>query len=275
MSSDFSKIPYHEFLKFIGTILVFSVLQVHCTWTPQVKTLIYEDDEGHVALETSSNFIKSPQHPQKLSSSLIKKLLGGISQKQEKGILQELLLSDQKISATFSSQQIEFLTPHLVEAFSKATSEELITFYYTGKKDGTIQISGTLAVFPPAVFFLTLQTTRNYPVNLSKMNTSSQNLQNTITLAYLQEKAVLQPEEAKHFMKVPSKESWIAINLGVFDLEVENLRLKEKTSEWPTNSHSDEIPTDLNSLREQVEDLRKQVDEQEKEIQRLRQTPTQ
>jgi len=263
-------------LKGGGTILGFLLVTVQCAWTPEVQTPIHSSQAGNIVLQTSEKFKIPPQHPHSLSESLVKQMLEGISQRQEHGILQELFISDPKITPVFSHGQIEFLAPHLVEAFSKATTEELIVFRNVENEDGTGHVSGTMAVFSPTIFFLTIQSGGHYSGNPSKMSDSSRNLQQTTTLLYSQEQAVLPVQEAKHFIKVSSKDIWIAI-------DYESLTgKKENTPQSPGKSLTtspaplpQDNPAELKNLQEQMQELQKKVDEQAEEIQRLQQRPSQ
>ncbi len=244
---------------------------IHCAWTPEVKTLIHSSEEGSVILQTSSTLNIPPQHPQVLSESLIKQILQGISQSQESGILQELFLSDSQQFPVFSRPQIDFLAPHLVEAFSKATSEELITFRSPGDEEGATRVSGTVAVFSPTVFFLTLQNPGNYPGNPSKMTSSSRNLQKHTTLMFSKKQAILQPEEGKRLMTISPRHLWIAIDYAAFGplLESEQKDKKQRTIPPITNPQIKNAQSGMNTLQEQLQNLRKRVDEQAEEIRPL------
>jgi len=272
LSTAYSKNRQHFLLKFCGTIVTV-LFFTQCTWTPEVKTLIHQSEEGNIALQTSSAFKIPPQHPHVLTESLIKQILQGITQAQEKGILQELLISGSKPSPVFSPSQIAFLAPHLVDAFSQATSEELIGFQNLGTKEGTAHVSGTIALFPPAIFLLTIQNFGEYSGNPSKMASSSRNLQKHTTLMFSQEQAVLNPKEAQRLMKISSQDSWIGINYADLDSFMENVPKNElRPTTLIPSTQSEATQPGKNTLEEQLQDLRKKVDQQAEEIQRLQQT---
>lgn len=248
------------------------MLTVQCTWTPEVETLIHQSEEGNITLQTSGDFKVPPQHPHVFNESLIKQVLQGIIYTQEKGILQELLIADPNPSPLFSSEQIDFLTPHLVNAFSKATAEELVTFRGLTLKKGATQIKGTVALFPPTIFLVAIQPLEEYPGNSSKMAASSRKLQQRTTIMFSQEDTVLNPKEAQGFMKMSSHDSWVAINYA--DLSPLRRNAQEEPSR-PTTSvpstQSEETQTEKKSLEEQLHDLQEKVDEQAEKIQRLQQ----
>jgi len=268
------KTPAFVSLKYCGTIVTFLLLLAQCTWTPEVQTPIHNSEKGNVGLQTSSAFKILPQHPLVLSESLIKQILQGVSQIQEQGILQELFFSDPNPSPVFSRTQIEFLTPYLVDAFAKATAEELIIFRSLGNKEGATQVSGTVAVFSPTIFFLTLHNTANYPGNPSKMASSSRNLPKQTSLMFSQKQAMLQPEDAQRLMKISLKDLWIAIDYAALNTVIESEhKVEERRPSAPIAiPQSEKTQPGMNTLQEQLQDLRKKVDDQAEEIRRLQQT---
>ena len=274
MIFELYKTQYGFFPTLCGTVLSFWILTAHCTWTPEVKTPIYTSKEGGVALQTFNAFKIPPLHPHVFSESLIKQILQDISQNQERGILQELLLSDPQPSPVFTSAQIEFLTPHLVEAFSKATSEELVSFQIQGDEERGVRIHGMVAVFSPTIFFLSLQKTGKNPGKSSKMASSSRHFQEHVTLIFSQKEAMLPQEDIQQLIESSPKEIWIAIDYENLPSGQERKRNAQETRpRTPLPTPQEEGPDpELSTLQEQLEDLQKKVEEQAEEIQRLQHT---
>ena len=247
------------------------LLTIQCSWTPEVETPIHESQKGRIVLQTSRALLVPPTHPQTFSMTLMKQILGGISQTQKMGILQEVFLSDSAQLPIFSRAQVAFLAPHLVEALSQATPEELIAFRSAGDEDGAIRVSGAVAIFSPSIFFLTLQNPRNYLGNQSKIATSSRNLQQHTTLMFSEAEAILQPQDAQRFMKISSQDSWIAIDYAALRPSTGNNQKEEPQRTFSTNSQPEKSFTDLGTIQKQLQDLRNTVDEQAEEIRRLQQ----
>ena len=246
------------------------LLTIQCSWTPEVETLVHNSQQGHIALQTSSTLHIPPKHPQDLPASLIKRILGGISKAQELGILQELLLSPSTQRPVFSQDQIDFLTPQLVEAFSQATPEELIVFRIVGDEEGGIQVRGTVAVFSPTIFFLTLKDLKNYPGNSAKIASSSRNLQKKITLIFSEKQTTLQRKDAQRFMTASSKDSWIAIDYSALSPSMERNQKEGQQQMLPlTNLQSEKSPTNMDAIQKQLQDLRNTVEEQAEKIRQL------
>ena len=260
----------YAFLKLCGTMATCLLLTIQCSWTPEVETLVHNSQQGHIALQTSGTLHIPPKHPHALSASLIKQILGGISKTEEMGILQELFFSPSAQRPIFSQTQIEFLTPQLVEAFSQATPEELIVFRAVEDEKGGIRVKGTVAIFSPAIFFLTLQNLKSHPGNSAKIPSSSRNLQKKTTLIFSKKDAVLHGKDAERFMTVSPKYSWIAINYAAISPATEKNQEEEQEQTFPrTNRQSEKSPQEIDSIQEQLQDLRNTVDEQAEEIRRL------
>jgi len=201
----------------------------------------------------------------------MKQILGGISQTQEMGLLQEVFLSDSEPLPVFSRTQITFLAPHIVEAFSQATPEELIVFNSAGDTDGATQVSGAVAIFSPSIFFLKLQNPGKLLGNQSKIASSSRNLQQHTTLMFSETQAILQPQEAQRFMKISSQDSWIAIDYAALKPSMGNNQKEERQRTFSTNPQPEKTFTDIDTIQKQLQDLRNTVDDQAEEIRRLQQ----
>jgi|GEM_PF-2044534 len=265
---------FSSFLKFCGTAALsfsFFILISQCTWTPEVETPIHHSQQGRIVLQTSSALNAPPKHPQILSESLITQILQGITKTQERGMLQELFTSNPAPRQAFSPAQIDFLAPQLVNAFSQATAEEIVTFQCTGDNEGASQVSGTVAAFSPAIFFLTLKNPEDYQGNPSKIASSSRNLQKPTTLLFSEKQAILPPEEAHRLRKTSAKDSWIAINYATTSPATESDPEEARSTPPIASPESEKSQPAKNSLQEQLRDLRERVDEQAEEIQRLQQ----
>lgn len=266
-----------SFLKICGLIISIVIGTIQCSWTPTVETPIHSSEQGSIALQTSNAFRISPHHPQFLSEPLVRQILLGVSQSQENGILQEIFLSTPEQTPVFSQTQIDFLAPHIVAAFTQVTSEEHITFQVAGDGDAMRPLSGTVTMFPPEIFFLTLKHSGSYQRNSSKIGSSSRQLLNQTRLLYSQEAAVLQREDAKSFRDNSSKDPWIAINYAALTSSEGRRDLKEITT--PSTGKSSQQPqesqTETETFQKQLKDLQDTVNEQSKEIQRLQQVSPQ
>ncbi len=261
----------NPFLKICGLILSICIATIQCSWTPTVETPIHNSEQGNILLQTSNAFNIPPHHPQFLSELLVRRILQGVSRSQESGLLQEILLSSPEQAPVFSQTQIDFLAPQIVAAFTQVTSEEHIAFLVAGDGDETRPLSGTVTIFPPEIFFLTLKHSGSYQRNSSKIGSSSRQLLSQTRLLYSEEAAVLQQEDAKSFRGHSSKDPWIAINYAALTpLEGRSTHEMDVLSTTPiSDRQSPKNQPDTNTLQKQLQDLQNTVHEQAEQIQEL------
>ncbi len=188
-------------------------------------------------------------------------------------MLQELFFSTQEQTPVFSQAQIDFLGPQIVAAFTQVTSEELISFQVKGNGDQTNSLSGTVTIFPDEILFLSLNHSGSSQKNSSKLAPSSQQLRRQTTLLYSEEQAILQPEVAKRFRNMPSKDPWIAINYAT--LKPSEEKRSQEADILPvtpkSGQQSPKIQPNKNTLQKQLQELKNTVDEQAEQIRILQQ----
>ena len=136
---------------FVSTLVIFT----GCTSVPRVETPIHTSSSGSIFLKILPEPEPLPSHPAVINPSLMQAILSGVTVQEQKGLLQSLIIDNPQSIAAFTPEEISFLTPWLVEAFSVATPEEAIHFHInhaasipgrhtTGSmfvKDSTLQIS--------------------------------------------------------------------------------------------------------------------------------------
>jgi hypothetical protein len=195
---------------------------IQCSWTPDVETLLYQSEEGTIALQTTKNFKAAPKHPAWISDSLIQEMLGGLTQTQESGLLQEIFSGSPSQLPVFSPSQIRFLSPQLASALSKATPEELVSFICTDTKENSSIVKGTVAVFHPTTLLINLKNYRKSMFDQGKGKNSRGNLQRYTTIHFSQEEALINPKESQPLMEIPANSHWVMINYSL--LKSSNLK---------------------------------------------------
>jgi hypothetical protein len=254
-------------------VAVIGIFNLQCSWTPEIETVLHDSPAGFIALQTTPALEIAPKHPSSIAESLIAKILRGITKSQEGGMLQQVLLSAPPAVPVFSPSQIAFLAPHLSMALSKATPEEIIHFRCTVTEEQPSLIQGTIAVFPPTSFLLTLRDAQESSRMPSKLQNSSRKLQTTTSLTFSHEEAFKRDEGLQAFMAMPPTSHGIVINYQ--HLAPSNQRNQEnqpnKHGNQITNDEKDGSPLEIDAMNEQLRDLRKKVDQQTEEIQRLNQ----
>ena len=271
------KYRFHSIFRQLAIVVAIGMSHIQCSWTPDVETLLYQSEEGTIALQTTKNFNVAPKHPAWISDSLIQEMLGGLTQTQESGLLQEIFSGSPPQLPVFSPSQIRFLGPQLASALSKATPEELVSFICTDTNENSSVVKGTVVVFHPTTLLINLKNNRKSLLDEGKAKNSRGNLQRYTTIHFSQEEALINPKESQPLMEIPANSHWVMINYSL--LKTSNLkepRVLTSTSGEMTNDGMKEQNTQeinsVNELNEQLLDLRRKVDEQNEEIKRLQQT---
>ena len=117
----------------VGRLLLTSTvlsitLMTGCIWTPTIETKIVDGPQGSVSLVTVSDETFTPNHPAVLDPKVVARILRGIQVKHRIGVLQIPFGGAKGPERVFSDEQIEYLTPHIIHAFSKVTQEEQVIF---------------------------------------------------------------------------------------------------------------------------------------------------
>ena len=264
----------HSFFRQLALVVTIGFSHFQCSWTPEVETLLYQSEEGTIALQTTKTFKVAPQHPIWISDSLIQEVLGGITQTQESGILQELFSGSPPEFPVFSPSQIRFLGPQIASALSQATSEELVFFSCTANNHNSSAVKGTVAIFHPSTLLINLINYRESFFEASKGKNSRENLHRSSTIHFSPEEALLPPKGSQIFMEFPTNSHWVMINYDL--LKTSNLKEPGSLTSTPGTMTPSAVKKgntrEINSLSEQLQDLQRKVDEQNEEIKRLQQT---
>jgi hypothetical protein len=284
-----------------------------CTWTPKVKTPIYSGSEGTIALITVSEETMRSNHPVTLDSSTLSSILNGIYIQHHSGLLQTLLAGKDTPTRVLTDAQVQFLTPHLLEAFSQVTAEEFVTFTLSpGNRQGENVIKGWLYKQGKLLVF-----TLGNPANPKTQSTRSKRSKATTTPSGLQEPTLtFKPEEALHNSQTinhgnqtnrliinyeymtkwssphqPKSSTAIApqekqpspITIPLSESDPRQDSPSSSTHQGtmdhqtpsvnPNNNLSQDDNSNLNELRQQMQELNRELKSQKEEIQRLKNNP--
>ena len=270
----FLKYRLHSTFRQLAIVVVIGISHIQCSWTPDIETSLYQSEEGTITLRTTKIFKVAPNHPVWISESLIQDVLGGITQTQERGLLQQIFSGSSPELPVFSSSQVRFLGPQIASALSKATPEELVFFTCTATNENTSEIKGTVAIFHPTTILINLNIQQEAAFDQQKAKNSRRNTGRYTTIHFSQEEALLTPKESQVFMEFPANSHYVMINYDL--LKTRNLKEPGVLTSTPgarANDPAQEQNTlGINSLNEQLQDLQRQVEEQNEEIKRLQTT---
>ena len=96
---------------------------------PRVETTIHTSPKGAISLKVLPEPSIRVSHPITLDKHTIQAVLSGVYVHEEGGILDSLLKRDTESIRVFTPEEVAFLTPWLIQAFSTATPEESIEFH--------------------------------------------------------------------------------------------------------------------------------------------------
>ena len=272
-SPIFSRFKRFPFLGFLLIVVVLGILNLQCSWTPEIETVLYDSPVCVITLQTTNALKIPPTHPTSIPDVLFKTIFGGITESQEPGMLQQLLFTTSLTTPAFSPSQIDFLALHLSKALSLATPEEIVHFRCPAREKEASEVQGNVAIFPPSNLLLTLKKDNSFSPTHSKIE-SSRNPRSTTSLIFFHEEAFMREKEIPPFMAIPPTFHGIVIDYQDFIPH-------HKNHSNQSSPHGAQIIHDpkkdvpsirKESLNEQVRDLQRKVDQQAEEIRRLKQT---
>lgn len=125
------------FLAFVGAGLIDA-----CSPRQFTTVTIYDKPDAYVRLDFDRTVKKGTEHshPISLTPQQIAAVLGGVRINEPIALVRgDILQRDSvpRVHAAFTDEEIAFFAPLLTLALSKATSEEVITFYQTRKISAT------------------------------------------------------------------------------------------------------------------------------------------
>ena len=116
--------PYRAFVLLIYITLAFSA----CATRPDVDLTIHESDQGAVYVERIPDRSFSATHPITLSADTMARVLRGVVVQQNRDLLGGLILGKPEATRVFRDEDVQFLTPLLIEALSRAASDQKVAF---------------------------------------------------------------------------------------------------------------------------------------------------
>ena len=250
--------------------LALGLFHVQCTWTPEVTTSIFTNEQGEVTLRTSEAFRTSPSHPISLSTRVIKDMLKDVNYQREAGLLQELFNSPSSQSTpVFSQAQIDFLTPQISLALSQATPEEFVDFSCLGQKSGEATLKGSLAIFSPHIFFIAIETSKDSSGAPYVLPSQRNTFREFASIGFANPNDIVAISTVRGLIVPPHHAHWIAINYENLisdqgqDPFISSVRDKKINS--PAKAVLEE-----NDLKEEIMRLRRKIEIQNEELQQLR-----
>ena len=107
-----------------GLLLIASA----CSTGTERDLTLQETDRGAVYLERISDRSLQAAHPITVSADTMARILRGVVVKENRGFLGILVAGKPEAVRAFRDEDVEFLTPLLVEGLTRAASDQEVTF---------------------------------------------------------------------------------------------------------------------------------------------------
>ncbi|MEK6671035.1 MAG: hypothetical protein AABY48_04270 [Nitrospirota bacterium] len=278
-----------------------------CASGPDLDVTIHESKRGAVYMERIPDRSFQASHPITLSADTMARVLRGVVVKDGRGVLGNLSTSASKLEAVraFGDEDVEYLTPLLIEGLTKAASDQQIGFRVVkivapiqSQSVGTIiclsdvrspgvceseqrqgetseeSTEGSLYAYGRSLY-LTLTAYRHRTEQAETNTVANRRLFNPAGLANRTVHFV--PESAKRpesYRTVRSTDATLMIDYGLLATMpvAPEMRSTPLHSPTPVKGESTQRGTDMDELRKELQEIKKKLAEQEEE--RTRSSPS-
>ncbi len=277
-----------------GIILALSA----CASAPDLDVTIHESTQGAIYLERIPDRSFQASHPITLSADTMARVLRGVVVKDNRGGLANLAASKTEAIRAFRDEDVEYLTPLLVEGLTRAASDQQIGFRVVqasapihSQSVGTIiclsdvrspgvceseksqgatseeSTEGSLYAYGRSLY-LTLTAYRH---RTEQAETSTVANRRQLNPAGLGNRTVhFVPESAKRpesYRTVRSTDATLMIDYGLLATMpvAPEIRPTPPHSPTPVRSESTQRDTDMDELRKELQGIKKKLAEQEEE----------
>ena len=286
-----------------GAILVLSA----CASAPDLDVMIHESTHGTVYMERIPDRSFQASHPITLSAGTMARVLRGVVVKDGRGVLGNLATNASKLEAVraFGDEDVEYLTPLLVEGLTRAASDQQIGFRVVqaiapihSQSVGTIiclsdvrfpgvceseksqgatseeSTEGSLYAYGRSLY-LTLTAYRHRTEQAETNTVANRRLLNP---AGLGNRAVhFVPEAAKRpesYRTSRSTDATLIIDYGLLATMpvAPEMRSTPQNSPTPVKGEPTQRDTDMDELRKELQEIKKKLAEQDEE--RIRSSPS-
>ncbi len=284
-----------------GTILALSA----CASAPDLDVMIHESKQGAIYLERIPDRSFQASHPITLSADTMARVLRGVVVKDKRGVLANLAASKPEAIRAFRDEDVEYLTPLLVEGLTKAAADQQIGFRVvkivepvqsqsagmvfcmsdvrspgvceSEKSQGTTSeesTEGSLYAYGRSLY-LTLTAYRHRTEQAETSTVANRRLLNPVGLGSRTVHFV--PESAKRpesYRTARSTDATLVIDYGLLATMpvAPEMRSTPPQPPTPVKGESTQRDTDMDELRKEMQEIKKKLAEQEEE--RIRSSPS-
>ena len=114
-------------MKFAVILLLVSLMSGCATGPP--PRAVYQDPATIIRIQSDSKAGQGHGHPATVSPDAIRLILQGMRVQSRSSFVPSILTGEASLGAAFSTEEQDFLGPHLSQALAEAKPDELVTFY--------------------------------------------------------------------------------------------------------------------------------------------------
>ena len=251
-----------------------------------IRTMVNQSPESSVYLEWVQTESFRATHPADLSPTVIRRSLKGVMIQAPTGIVENLLGKQAQPSRLFSEDDVRLLVPHLVEALSRATSEERVVFQRMNtmntqesesvKIAGMLHLQGNLLVLTFTAF--DMEVGPNFTLYKGNRDVPDSSELKEIQFSFIPKSAWRQDLGGNHAVrgmsltKTLNLDSTMLANLSV-DQKASDVGAHENQGETEGEDPRSKKDVELKELDEKFKSLRRELSDVENDIERLKQQP--
>ncbi|TKB56378.1 MAG: hypothetical protein E8D50_00295 [Nitrospira sp.] len=284
-----------------GAILALSA----CASAPDLDVTIHESNRGAVYMERIPDRSFQASHPITLSADTMARVLRGVVVKDSRGVLGNLAGGKQEATRAFGDEEVEYLTPLLVEGLARAASDQQVGFRIvqsgaqpqsqssgtviclsdvrfpgvceSEQKPGTISeqsTAGSLYAYGQSLY-LTLIAYRHWTEQVETSTVANRRIVSPV--GFLNRTVHFVPESAKRpdsYRTARSTDTTLVIDYGLLaTLPVApEMRSTPSHSSTPVKGEPAQRDADMDELRKELQEIKKKLAKQEEE--RIRSSPS-
>jgi hypothetical protein len=286
-----------------GAILALSA----CASAPDLDVTIHESNRGAVYMERIPDRSFQASHPLTLSADTMARVLRGVVVKDTRGVLGTLAGNAGKLEAVraFGDEEVEYLTPLLVEGLARAASDQQVGFRIvqsgaqpqsqssgtviclsdvrfpgvcaSEQKPGTISeqsTDGSLYAYGQSLY-LTLIAYRHWTEQAETSTLANRRIVSPV--GFLNRTVHFVPESAKRpesYRTARSTDTTVVIDYNLLATMpvTPDVRPTSAQSPTPVKGQSAQRDADMDELRKELLEIKKKLAEQEEE--RIRSSPS-
>lgn len=284
-----------------GAILALSA----CATAPDLDVTIHESNRGAVYMERIPDRSFQASHPITLSADTMARVLRGVVVKDTRGVFGNLAGGKQEATRALGDEEVEYLTPLLVEGLARAASDQQVGFRVvqagaqsqsqsagtvfclsdvrfpgvcdSEQKPGTISeqsTEGTLYAYGQSLY-LTLTAYRHRTEQAETSTLANRRLSSPA--GFLNRTVHFVPESAKRpegYRTARSTDTTVVIDYNLLATMpvTPDVRPTSAQSPTPVKGQSAQRDADMDELRKELLEIKKKLAEQEEE--RIRPSPS-